>query len=104
MSAHRRAGPLGGLSMREHEATGKEPGEDAAAHVRNSPANSRRRGLASSLGLERYYEADRTGMPAVPGSMGFEPEVEAMCALLAGVSLRLTRERATNRARLRIVK
>ena len=90
--------------MREHEATGKEPGEDAAAHARNSPANSRRRGLANTLAPERYYEADRTGMPAVPGSRGFEPEVEAMCALLADVSLRLNRERAVNRARLRVLK
>jgi len=90
--------------MAERGATGNESGEETGADARKSLANSRRRGLANTLALERYYEADRTGMPAVPGSMGFEPEVEAMCALLAGVSLRLTRERATNRARLRIVK
>ncbi len=39
-----------------------------------------------------------------PGNTGLEPEVEAMCALLAGVSLRLSRERTVNRARLRVVK
>jgi hypothetical protein len=58
--------------------------------------------LANTPAVERYYTPG--GEVAVPGSMGLEPEVEAMCALLAGVSLRLNRERAVNRARLRVVK
>jgi hypothetical protein len=102
MSVHRWAGPLGGFSMAERGATGNEPGEDAAAHARNSPANSRRRGLANPGVTERYYVPG--GEVAGPGGTGLEPEVEAMCALLAGVSLRLNRERAVNRARLRVVK
>jgi hypothetical protein len=72
--------------------------------ARDQRTQARRRGLANTLALERYYEADRTGMPTVPGSIGLEPGVEAMCALLAAVSLRLNRERAVNRARLRVVK
>jgi hypothetical protein len=71
---------------------------------RNAQGNGASHGLDTALVIERRYDADRTGMPAVPGSMGFEPEVEAMCALLAAVSLRLNRERAVNRARLRVVK
>jgi hypothetical protein len=62
----------------------------------------RPKGLAKPLQVERYYTPG--GEVAVPGSTGLDPEVEAMCALLAGVSLRLNRERAANRARLRVVK
>jgi hypothetical protein len=102
MSAHRWAGPLGGFSMAKRGGMGKEPGERTGAHARKSPANSRPKGLAKSVVIERYYTAG--GEVAVPGSIGLEPEVEAMCALLAGVSLRLNRERAVNRARLRVVK
>ena len=75
-------------------ATGNEPSENADAHARKSFANS--------LAVERYYVPG--GEVAVPGGTGLEPEVEAMCALLAGVSLRLNRERAVNRTRLRVVK
>jgi hypothetical protein len=88
--------------MAKRGATGKEPGEEAGAHARKSSANFRQKGLANSVVTERYYVPG--GEVAVPGSMGFEPEVEAMCALLAGVSLRLIRERAVNRTRLRVVK
>ena len=62
----------------------------------------RRKGVANSLAVERYYVPG--GEVAVPGGTGLEPEVEAMCALLAGVSLRLNRERTENRARLRVIK
>jgi hypothetical protein len=62
----------------------------------------RQKGLANSVATERYYVPG--GEVAVPGGTGLEPEVEAMCALLAGVSFRLNRECAVNRARLRIVK
>lgn len=75
---------------------------DPANHARKSPANFRRRGLDKSPVAERYYVPG--GEVAGPGSTGLEPEVEAMCALLAGVSLRLNGERAVNRARLRVVK
>jgi len=88
--------------MAKRGATGNEPGEEAGAHARKSPANPRRRGLAKSVVTERYYVPG--GEVAGPGSTGLEPEVEAMCALLAGVSLRSIRERAVNRARLRVVK
>ena len=88
--------------MAKRGATGNKPGEEAGAHARKSPANSRPKGLAKSVVIERYYTPG--GEVAVPGSIGLEPEVEAMCALLAGVSLRLTRERAVNRTRLRVVK
>jgi hypothetical protein len=88
--------------MAKRGATGKEPGEEAGAHGRKSPANSRQRGLAKSLVTERYYVPG--GEVVGPGSTGLEPEVEAMCALLAAVALRLNRERAVNRARLRVVK
>ena len=99
MRSHRRAGPLGGFSMAKRGATGKEPGEEAGA--RNRAKSSRKR-LANSVATERYYVPG--GEVASPGITGPEPEVEGMCALLAGVSLRLNRERAVNRARLRIVK
>jgi hypothetical protein len=102
MSAHRWAGPLGGFSMAERGATGNESGEETGAHARKSPADFRQKGLANSVVTERYYIPG--GEVAVPGGTGLEPEVEAMCALLAGVSLRLNRERAVNRARLRVVK
>jgi len=62
----------------------------------------RRKGLANPGVTERYYVPG--GEVAGPGGTGLEPEVEAMCALLAGVSLRSNRERAVNRARLRVVK
>jgi hypothetical protein len=88
--------------MAERGATGNEAGEETGAHARKSPANSRPKGLAKSIVIERYYTLG--GEVAVPGSIGLEPEVEAMCALLAAVSLRLNRERAVNRARLRVVK
>ena len=58
--------------------------------------------LAKPAASERYYLADDE--TAGPGGSGLEPEVEAMCALLAGVSLRLNRERTENRARLRVIK
>jgi hypothetical protein len=92
MSAHRWAGPLGGFSMARCGATGKEPGEERGTHARESAATFRPKGLAKSLAVERYYVAGGEGVG--PGSTGLEPEVEAMCALLAGVSLRLNRERA----------
>lgn len=60
--------------------------------------------LAKTPAIERTYDADRKAMLAAPGSTGFESEVDAMCALLAAVSLRVIRERVANRARLRIVK
>jgi hypothetical protein len=85
--------------MAKRGATGKEPGEEAGA--RNHAKSSRKR-LAKSVVTERYYTPG--GEVAVPGGAGPEPEVEAMCALLAGVSLRLNRERKVNRPRLRIVK
>jgi hypothetical protein len=88
--------------MAKRGATGNKPGEEAGAHARKSPANSRQRGLDESLVRERYYVPG--GEVVGPGSTGLEPEVEAMCVLLAAVSLRLTRERAVNRARLRVVK
>ena len=69
---------------------------------RFSRRTSRRLGLATTPAIERYYVP--AGGVAIPGSTGLKPEVEAMCALLAGVSLRLNRERAANRARLRVVK
>ena len=102
MSAHRWAGPLGGFSMARRRTTSNEPPEDPAPHASRSPANTGREGLAKSIVTERYYTPG--GEVAVPGSTGLEPEVEAMCALLAGVSFRLNRERAVNRARLRVVK
>jgi hypothetical protein len=70
----------------------------------NAQGNGASRGLDTGLAIERTYDPDRTGMPAVPGSMGFEPEVEGVCALLAAVSLRLIGERVANRARLRVLK
>jgi len=102
MSAHRWAGPLGGFSMGERGVTGNERGEEAGTHARKSFANSTWKGLANSVVTERYYTPG--GEVAGPGNSGLEPEVEAMCALLAGVSLRLNGERAVNRARLRVVK
>ena len=88
--------------MAKRRATGEEPGEEAGAHACKSPANFRQKGLANSVVTERYYVPG--GEVAVPGGTGLEPEVEAMCALLAGASLRLNRGRAENRARLRVVK
>ena len=85
--------------MAKRGATGKEPGEEAGA--RNRAKSSRKR-LANSVATEPYYVPG--GEVPVPGGTGLEPEVEAMCALLAGVSFRLNRERAVNRARLRVVK
>ncbi len=61
-------------------------------------------GLDKCVAIERTYTPDREAMLVGPGSTGLEPEVEAMCALLAAVALRLNRERAVNRARLRVVK
>jgi len=73
--------------MAKRGTTGNEPPEDAAPHAHKSPANSRRNGLPNSLAVERSYTP--RGEVPVPGGTGLEPEVEAMCALLAGVSLRL---------------
>jgi hypothetical protein len=70
----------------------------------NAQGNGASCGLDTGLAIERTYDPDRGAMLAVPGSMGSEPGVEAMCALLAAVSLRLVRERLANRAHLRIVK
>jgi hypothetical protein len=102
MSAHRWAGPLGGFSMAKRGTTSNEPPEGPAPHAGRLPANTGREGLAKSLVTERYYTPG--GEVAGPCGTGLEPEVEAMCVLLAGVSFRLNRERAVNRARLRIVK
>jgi hypothetical protein len=48
--------------MAEREATGKEPSEEAGTEAAKSPANSRRRGLANSLAIERRYTPDRNAM------------------------------------------
>ena len=88
--------------MARRRTTSSEPPEGPAPHAARAPANTGGEGLAKSIVTERYYTPG--GEVAVPGGAGLEPEVEAMCVLLAGVSFRLNRERAVNRARLRIVK
>ena len=59
-----------------------------------------RRSLDGSPPLEAYMSDDGDMPPAVLA----EPEVDAVCALLARVSMRLLQERALGGKRLRLVK
>ena len=70
--------------------------------VESSGALARR--LANEPQVERYYAPDRNAAMSATGGSGSESEVQAMCALLAAVSLRLIREREARRQRLMIVK